>query len=238
MLFPFLVHMNRETFNDLPWELQRTIAEFHPNLPLLHYQVRDTLRAHLSTRYCTRCGKCLPKWNKIFRCLCRHHHLQYKYHVSERTWRSYRRPFHIFQTPSVSMSEFRDVWSENPESTDVMIASNQQEYVYSFRKLLHQELLLVWLTFLRYDDNMERIVARLIHKRLNTHTCMKSFMDGFVNPSYFHPVEDMIECVTAFDTRRTQNKHVYSANPYPYNKIKKKTSLLSWDDYVYANEIS
>ena len=227
MLFPFLKELDRDRFNDLPWVLQQQIADFHPNVPPLPDEFWEIFHAHTALRYCETCGRFLPRWNnKIYRCLCTTKFYNKRYHPSTRKYAMYMRPFHVFHKPSTTDWEYQVIFNNSHESSDVVVSSNQQEFVYSFRKLLRKDMVHMWLLFLRYDFNMEKIVWKSMEKRLNTNTCLRSYLDCF--GSRFLEKYNVVFHNT-FGLPRTQNRGVWCPQPHHFRKV--RTSLVLFPEY-------
>lgn len=212
MLFPFLHELNRDVFDQLPWDMQRKIADFHPNVPALPRMVWNVVHTHMNTRYCGHCGRNLPKWNQTFHCLCRRRFHCQKYHPQTRPFRTYRRPFHIFDKPDVHEWSYENIFNASHESGDVLVASNQQDYVFNLTTLLRKKLERLRALTARCHHDTKKVVEHCIKKRLNTHTCLRSYLDAFA-PSLYYPLKDDawypgVVFIDALGVRDTQNMRV------------------------------
>jgi hypothetical protein len=236
MLFPFLKELDRDRFNDLPWVLQQQIADFHPNVPSLPDEFWEIFHTHIALRYCGCCGRYLPKWNKNkYHCLCTKRYSRQRYHPPMRKYATYMRPFHVFTKPSTTEREYQVIFNNSYEWSDVVISSNQQEFVYSFRQLLRKNMVHMWLLFLRYDFNMEKIVWKSMEKRVNTNTCLRSFLDSF--GSYFLACHNVVFHKT-FGLTRTQNTGVWCPKPHHIRKVHPPVVVFSdfSDETDYTDE--
>lgn len=219
MLFPFLSELNRDIFDRLPWDMQRKIADFCPNLPPINKRAWEIFHVHTASRYCGHCGKILPRWNEKFYCLCRHRHNRQKYHPPTRPFKTYRRPSHVFDAPDVCPLEFAEIEYHVPEWSDVLLASNQQEYVYRFIDLFHKSDARLRCLITYYDNDLERVARKYMEKRINTHTCLRSFLDRFVVYLEGETLTPAVEYHECLGRRFTQNTLVLN-NYFVYHKTK------------------
>jgi len=226
MLFPFLSELNRDVFNDLPWDMQRIIADFHPNLPHLSRCVMAVLHAHFSTRYCKDCGRFVPKWNKRYHCLCRRKYYSQRYHSSVRNFKIYYRPFHVFEKPHATLAQYNDAVAMTPEYLDLYVSSNQQPFTYNMKRLLQKTFLQVWMLCLRYRYNVQKVARTSLNKTINTNTCLRTYLDSFVDNE--RGTEEGVVFFNAFDRAMTQNRNVWYAQPRQPPRVRHHTAFAEF----------
>lgn len=209
MLFPFLSELNREILNALPWDMQRKIADFQPNLPHLSQCLWAILHVHMKKRYCVHCGNILPNWNKIYHCLCRHPHISQRYHSPLRKYKTYHRPFHVFSQPYTTLSDYHYCNAVASFYYHVKVECNQPPFAYSMRNLLRKPTLSLRLLCTRFDYNMEKVARKVLKKTINTNTCLRTFMDGFETQLSFRQGTSPILVSQAFQHTMTQNVRVW-----------------------------
>ena len=216
MLFPFLQELRREKFNDLPWDAQRIIADFCPNLPTLQKIKWAILHTHFAKRYCASCGKNLPHWNKKYYCMCRKKYYANRYHSPLRPLKFYKRPYWVFQKSHVSLLRYTDIdYTEAPLFTEAVVGSNQQPFVFTFHRLLKKTNLQMLLLYVRYQQNPSKIASLCIKKEINTNTCLRSYMDCFSSRKN-ESTSLIVQCRREFGRTYTQNKRVRVIDYYDF----------------------
>lgn len=200
MLDSILSEKGLPALRGLPFVLQMKVASYAPRLFSLAGVFCDVLRLHYETRVCGECGKFLQKLNRTHHCLCRWR--RRKFSLDERKRVTYRRPLYIFVEASVTTQRFHYVCYTTKQV--VFVSSNQPEFVFSLCRLIDRHDVLSKLCVESYFD-IEYLSKTLIEPMINTNTCLRSFVDAFIDSSF----EEVVS-FTCFQKTVSKNTMVVS----------------------------